>query len=102
MEKILSIKIKSEGIEIFELILKEDTILNLNSKKYYSIYILSGEIELKDKKIHKHNFIKISNENYISLKIINESKLFVVTSPIKVSYKTYYFLFEIKTSSYKK
>lgn len=84
-----SLKIKSEDIEIFELKLTEDTILSLNSKKYYSVYILSGKIALKEKEINNHDFIKISNENNISLKIINESKLFVITSPINISYKTY-------------
>tara|TARA_Y100001954_G_scaffold224425_1_gene263813 strand:- start:1990 stop:2739 length:750 start_codon:yes stop_codon:yes gene_type:complete len=83
------VKIKSENIEIFELILTEDTALNLDSKKYYSIYILSGKISLKEKSINIHDFIKISNETNISLKIINASKLFVITSPINVSYKTY-------------
>ena len=83
------LKIKSEDIEIFELKLTEDTILNLNSKKYYSVYILSGKIALKEKEINNHDFIKISNENNISLKIINASQLFVITSPINVSYKTY-------------
>ena len=84
-----SLKIKTEDIEIFELKLTEDTILHLNSKKYYSIYILSGKLALKEKEINNHDFIKISNENNISLKIINESQLFVITSPINVSYKTY-------------
>ena len=84
-----SLKIKSEDIEIFELKLTEDTILNLNSKKYYSIYLLSGKITLKEKEINNHDFIKISNENNISLQIINESNLFVIASPINVSYETY-------------
>ncbi|MBT3611506.1 MAG: hypothetical protein HN522_01005 [Flavobacteriales bacterium] len=84
-----SLKIKSEDIEIFELKLTEDIILNLNSKKYYSIYLLSGKIALKEKEINNHDFIKISNENNISLQIINESNLFVIASPINVSYETY-------------
>ena len=84
-----SLKIQSEDIEIFELKLKEDIILNLNIKKYYSIYLLYGKIELKEKEINNHDFIKVCNENNISLKIINESKLFVITSPINVSYETY-------------
>jgi len=84
-----SLKIKSENIEIFELKLTEDIILNLNIKKYYSIYLLSGNIALKEKEINNHDFIKISNEKNISLQIINESKLFVIASPINVSYETY-------------
>ena len=84
-----SLKIKSEDIEMFELKIKEDTILNLNREKYYSVYILSGKIELNEKEINNHDFIKISNENNISLKIISECKLFIVSSPINVSYETY-------------
>ena len=84
-----SLKIKSEDIEIFELKLTEDIIFNLNIKKYYSIYLLSGNIALKEKEINNHDFIKISNENNISLQIINESKLFVIASPINASYETY-------------
>ena len=61
----------------------------LNIKKYYSIYLLSGNIALKEKEINNHDFIKISNENNISLQIINESNLFVIASPINVSYETY-------------
>ena len=87
--KYSSLKIKSEDIEIYELKITEDTIINLNRKKYFSIYILSGKIALKDKEINKHDFIKISNEDNIAFKMINESKLFIIASPINVSYKTY-------------
>mgnify|MGYP000392085228 CR=1 FL=1 len=33
------LKIKSEGVEMFELELTEDVVLNLNSQKIYSIYL---------------------------------------------------------------
>ena len=83
------ISLDTENIEIFELIIDKDTELKLDYKKYYSIYFLSGELILDNRILNCHDFIKISKENNISLKCLDKSKLFIISSPSSVSYKTY-------------
>ena len=54
-----------------------------------SIYVLAGDLLINNKEITRHDFIKISNIEKISIKIVSESKLFILSSPLNVSYETY-------------
>ena len=81
-------KIDTENIEIFELKLDEDVKLDLNTKKYYSIYVLAGDLLINNKEITCHDFIKISNIEKISIKIISRVN-YSFCLPLNVSYETY-------------
>ena len=83
------IKIESEGIEIFELILEKDYTIETNLDQILSIYILSGDLNIYDNKLKKDDFVKIQKMNKTEIKINEKSKLFCILSPVKPSYKTY-------------
>jgi len=85
-----NVSLDTEDIEIFELIIDEDTELNLDCKKYYSIYVLSEKLMINNNILNCHDFVKISKENNISLKSLGKCKLFIISSPLNVSYKTYH------------
>ena len=84
------IKIDTESIEIYEIeYKKEKTEIPLDQNKNYSLYILSGNIEIKGKTISEHSFIRIYKEKNLILKVNNNAKIFFIESPLEVSYKTY-------------
>ena len=85
-----NVSLDTEDIEIFELIIDEDTELNLDCKKYYSIYVLSEKLMINNNILNCHDFVKIYKENNISLKYLGKCKLFIISSPLNVSYKTYH------------
>ena len=81
----------SEDIVINEYFLKGSTIykLNIELDKIHSFFLVSGNITIDDKYFLKGDFFTISNLDYIEIDIIESSKLFEISSPIKPSYSTY-------------
>ena len=81
----------SEDIVINEYFLKGSTIykLHIESDKIHSFFLVSGNITIDDKFFLKGDFFTISNLDYIEIDIIESSKLFEISSPIKPSYSTY-------------
>ena len=80
----------TEGIQIFECSFidgENDYILKENS--FHSIFILSGNLSIKDKVYQKGDFIIVDNEKYIELSTKNNCKIFEIISPISPTYKTY-------------
>ena len=84
------IKIDTESIEIYEIEYKKEKIeIPLDKNKYYSLYILSGKVEIKEKEILKDSFIIIYKEKNLIIQGNHKAKIFCIESPLKVSYKTY-------------
>ena len=83
------LKVQSEGVEIFELIINNNENLQLNRLKYYSIYIIEGLLKINRMEVKSDDFIKIYNENNISITLKEKSRLFIVVSPIQLSYSSY-------------
>ena len=83
------LKVQSEGVEIFELIINNNEILELDSLKYYSIYMIEGLIKINKMEVKRDDFIKIYNENNMSITLKEKSRLFIVVSPIQLSYNSY-------------
>ena len=54
----------------------------LNKLKYYSIYIIEGLLKINRMEVKSDDFIKIYNENNISITVKEKSRLFIVVSPI--------------------
>jgi hypothetical protein len=53
------------------------------------MFILSGNLNLKDQVFNKGDFIIVDNEKKIQLSTKNNCKIFEIISPIKLPYKTY-------------
>jgi len=83
------LKVETEGIEMFELNVKEKFTMKLDKGNYYSIYVLLGNPTINNNNIEKDDFIKIKNEQELVISSNEETKLFCIISPEKVSYTTY-------------
>lgn len=83
------IKIDSEGVEIFELLLSEDYEMDLKKGFYYSIYLIEGNASINDKKINENDFVRVFGDELIKFSVKEKSNFFIVSSPINTSYKTY-------------
>ena len=83
------LKVETEGIEMFELNVKEKFTMKLDKGNYYSIYVLLGNPTINNNNIEKDDFIKIKNEQELVISSNEETILFCIISPEKVSYPTY-------------
>ncbi|MDC0928718.1 pirin family protein [Flavobacteriaceae bacterium] len=80
----------SVGVKIFESSFTDgenEHIIEENC--YHSMFILSGNLNLKDQVFSKGDFIIVDNEKKIQLSTKNNCKIFEIISPIKLPYKTY-------------
>lgn len=89
------LKMDASIISIREIILKQGEIsIDLNEKNVYSIYLIVGNIEINSFQMEKDDYIKIETETNMIIKVLQEnSKMFLIESPIRPYYKTYYELF---------
>ncbi|MBN2520312.1 MAG: pirin family protein [Bacteroidales bacterium] len=84
------IKMISEGIEIKEISMSaNEYIIKLDNKKIYSGFVLEGEIVIKEKMLEKYEFFIIRNQDKEKIISLKDSRIFVIESPLKPSYKTY-------------
>tara|TARA_B110000879_G_scaffold147439_1_gene191163 strand:+ start:86 stop:808 length:723 start_codon:yes stop_codon:yes gene_type:complete len=83
------LKVKTEGVEMFELNLKETFTMKLNKENYYSIYVLSGSPTINNNRVEQDDFIRIKHEQVLVINPQGETKLFCIVSPENVSYPTY-------------
>lgn len=84
------IKIDAELIEIYEIEYNNKKIeIPLDQNKYYSLYILSGKVEIEEKEILEDSFIKIYKQKNLIIQGNHKAKIFCIESPLEVSYKTY-------------
>jgi len=54
---------------------------------FYSLYLMNGEINLGENKIHTDTFVRISDSNAITLEALENSDLFILQSPVNIDYK---------------
>ncbi|HKB86998.1 MAG TPA: pirin family protein [Ignavibacteriaceae bacterium] len=74
---------------------KENITMELKEKDVYSVYLLEGKIELNDDGMSKDDYARIETEKSLKIKVLQEnSKIFLIESPARPYYKTYYELFK--------
>ncbi len=84
------VKVDTEGIKMFQLSLENETFnMDLETGKYYSIYILSGNPTINNKAVEKPDFLKIYDEQELSINTKDQTQIFCISSPKNVSYPTY-------------
>jgi len=80
----------SPGVEILKHTLKPgDRSIDLKSGQVYSFYLVKGEIEFKGDKLETDDYFILEEEQELKLRVIEESTIFVVSSPSKLEYRTY-------------
>lgn len=89
------LEMETAVVSIREIILKNGEIdIELNERNVYSIYILDGNIEINNSQMEKDDYIKIDIETSIIINVLQEnSRIFLIESPARPYYKTYYELF---------
>ena len=86
-----TIKIDSEGVEVYELYLKnEEYKIQNKENEIYSLYILNGEIEINNKKTNIDDFIIISEKEEILITAKTATKIFCIKSKKNLSYPSYF------------
>ena len=61
-----------------------------NTDSVYSIFLLEGSLELNQSKMNKGDFAVVAEETKMKLSSIeSSSKIFIIKSPLKLSFKTY-------------
>lgn len=83
-------KMDSPGVEIRELMLEEGShVLELNQEKVYSIYLIDGQVRLKEGNLNAHDFLRVEGESSLAIISEGKSQLFLVANPIQLNYQTY-------------
>lgn len=83
------VKLDTEGINIQEITLKQNFLLQLKSNYTNSIYVIRGKVIINDEQMEKDDFAIVDMENELKINGEIDSKLFIISSPIKPNYKTY-------------
>lgn len=63
--------------------------MTLDKEQVYSIYILDGEGKLAHSSVVPNDFVVVKEEERIAIDFLDRARLFVIQSPLNVSYKTY-------------
>lgn len=89
------LEMEASIFSIREVTLKQGEIdMVLNERNVYSVYLLEGKIEINKMEMEKDDYIKIETESNMSINVLQEnSKIFLIESPLRPYYKTYYELF---------
>jgi redox-sensitive bicupin YhaK (pirin superfamily) len=81
---------ETPGVKIQEISLKAgEHNLKLIKENYYSIYIISGDIETNEGGAEQDDFIVIKDEDEFKFTSTGDGKIFMIESPVKVPYRTY-------------
>lgn len=85
------LKMDAEGVVISKIGIPKGThTLTLKNTSYYSIYALNSTgLILNEQTLNNDDFVKIENEEQLVLTSNNNSEIFVIETPIKLSYLTY-------------
>ncbi|MGB0888050.1 MAG: pirin family protein [Vicingaceae bacterium] len=83
------IEMDTEGVEIKELKLSEnDNQIKLDISKIHSFYVLDNAVQINGQLAKVDDFIIVENESEINIET-EGVKLFLISTPQKLSYKTY-------------
>jgi len=84
------IQMDSEGVEINELtISKGEHSITLSNDKSHSLYLIKGSLEIDKELLAENDFLIIEDESSINLNVNSEALVFMISSPKKLSHKSY-------------
>ena len=83
------VDLDTEGIEMKEILVKQDTNISINPAETYSIYVLNGSFTLNRKKVETDDFIIVNELDILNFGIKSPVKIFVIKSPKAPTYATY-------------
>ena len=85
-------KMDTKDIEISEFIVTHNKTLKFPFKKgyIYSCFVIKGKLKFNDDDLTKGDFFKFVSTDKFYITAISDLKLFVIKSPVKPKYKTYF------------
>ena len=85
-------KMDTKDIEIYEFIVTQNKTLKFPFKKgyIYSCFVIKGKLKFNDDDLTKGDFFKFISTDKFYITAISDLKLFVIKSPVKPKYKTYF------------
>ncbi len=84
------IQMETPGIRIMEISFKKgEHKIAFPADKIISAYLIEGNIKMSGKVMNKNDFAIVMNEEYLSFQTDSSGILFIIESPVKLSYKTY-------------
>lgn len=85
------LQLDTEGICVRDLtdIRKGNWSMPLSKESVYSVYVLEGGGQTDYGTLTKDDFLVVKNEDLLSINFGSDSRLFIIESPAKVSYRTY-------------
>lgn len=63
--------------------------MKLDKEQVYSVYVLDGEGKVANSSVSPHDFMVAKDEDRLSIDFEGDARLFIIQSPLNVSYKTY-------------
>ncbi len=80
----------TEGVEIAELSIRKGNFeYSLKENKVHSLYLLNGAIKINDESVAEDDFIRIIDVAQLKIESESDAKIFMISSPKDVLYKTY-------------
>jgi len=84
------LKMDSEGVLISELSIPIGKHkIELDNSKIYSYYLLDGKASIAEKGVVENDFIIVESEDGIEIEVSEDTRLFSITVPQQLTYKTY-------------
>ncbi|MFC1732568.1 pirin family protein [candidate division KSB1 bacterium] len=81
----------TEAIQIQEFTLDGGAhLIELEKEKIHSCYVLEGLIEFDKNTLEKKDYFVVNDKETLNIMSHNQSKIFIISSPVKLSYQTYY------------
>lgn len=84
-----SFQLFTKGTSIRSLEFSEKAEIGLDKNNVHSIYILKGKGLLENQPINADDFIQVEDESELTFEATAETKLFIISSPKELGYKTY-------------
>ena len=79
----------TKGTFIHTLEFSDKVEIKLDEKSFHSIYVMNGNGSLNGQSFEQDGFIQVENETTLNFEPAEKTKLFVITSPKELGYKTY-------------
>lgn len=79
----------TKGTKISTFDFSEETTIPLNSDALHSIYVQKGSGTIDEKTYNPDDFIQVENESGVIFSAEANTRIFVISSPKELSYKTY-------------
>lgn len=84
------IEMVTEGVTIKEVIVEKGAHhMPLLRDKVYSVFVIAGAASLDEIELNKEDFARIEQADSVTVVAKEQSKLFIIESPLKPSYTTY-------------